>query len=172
MNPRAGITRPTPLAGGPLRPLEYFSRNELLRHYNGCFCHLSTDKSHFFESFSDFVSGRSNLFFPSISCCFLFVSFYIFTVLAGLCVCLILLYSAHALFYRCDSGDSDFFFTVPLNVHEFHTGRKTTVLEISPTEIRIMTPVFVISSISRSSRTSFAPIKSPVLSVSLWQRLP
>ena len=128
MNPRAGITRPTPLAGGPLRPLEYFSRNELLRHYNGCFCHLSTDKSHFFESFSGFVSGRSNLFFPSISCCFLFVSFYIFTVLAGLCVCLILLYSAHTLFYRCDSGDSDFFFTVPLNVHEFHTGRKTTVL--------------------------------------------
>ena len=25
LNPRAGITRPTPLAGGPLRPLEYFS---------------------------------------------------------------------------------------------------------------------------------------------------
>ena len=25
LNPRAGLTRPTPLAGAPLRPLEYFS---------------------------------------------------------------------------------------------------------------------------------------------------
>ena len=25
MNPRAGLTRPTPLAGAPLRPLEYYS---------------------------------------------------------------------------------------------------------------------------------------------------
>ena len=26
MNPRAALTRPTPLAGAPLQPLEYFSR--------------------------------------------------------------------------------------------------------------------------------------------------
>ena len=31
LNPRAGITRPTPLAGGPLRPLEYFS-TQLKKH--------------------------------------------------------------------------------------------------------------------------------------------
>ena len=31
MNPRAGFIRPTPLAGGPLRPLEYFS-TQLKKH--------------------------------------------------------------------------------------------------------------------------------------------
>ena len=33
MNPRAALTRPTPLAGAPLQPLEYFSRIILNQYF-------------------------------------------------------------------------------------------------------------------------------------------